>query len=123
MHLVMAKRRSIFGILLAVSLLALIIGGNSTQPELQQESQTGIADVSSSFSFIAGAAPVADAQASYIVAVPAAASMDAPSRASIAEASNSLSGGQSIVFRCIKQMLPIPFDGGKRRLLLKVLRI
>ena len=115
----MGKRRNILVILLAVSLLALIMGGNNTRPEVE----LGNLEAAESCSFIAGRAPVADAQASYIVAVPAAASMDVSSRAGIAEASDFLSEGLNIVFRRFQQRLPVPYDTSRRRLLLRVLRI
>lgn len=115
---IMVKRRNILGILLIFSLLAALWGDKCPQPE----PLAGNLDDTSSY-FVCGSRPVADAQSSYIVAVPAAASMDAPSSSGIAEASDYLSEGQGKVFRCIRQRLPVPSDAGKRQLLLRVLRI
>ena len=115
----MATRKTILRIMLAVSLIAVLCWNNS--PQAEEVCPTG--QPSSGYTFVTGCAPVAAAQASYLVAVPSAASMELPSRAGIAEASQFLSSGQTMVFRCMRQILPLPSDGGKRRLLLKVLRI
>ena len=115
----MVKRRILFGILLTISLLTILIGGKGTKPL----PRAGSEDVSAVSFFIAGGLPASEAQASYLVAVPAAASMETPSRGGIAEASESLSEGLNLVFRYVRLRFPVPSDAGKRRLLLKVLRI
>ena len=115
----MATRKNIFRTVLVLSMLAMLFGERA----VQTDSLFSNGNPEPGFSFIAGSRPAADAQASYIVAVPAAASMEIPARGSIAEASVFLSAGQTFVFRFIRQLLPLPSDAGKRRLLLRVLRI
>ena len=113
----MKRIRNILWIVLALCAMLTAFGGSSAENSAVFQSQ------SQEFSFVTGSTPVAEAQQSYIVAVPAASLMEAPSRTSSSAASAFLEEEVHIVFRNIVSTLPLPLNCSRRRLLLSVLRI